>query len=45
MADEPQNFSDSPANQEEQHDDTEAQAKGLGHVAGVELGNRIAGLL
>ena len=45
MTDEPQNFTDSPADQEEQHDDTEAHAEGLGHVAGVKLGNRIAGLL
>lgn len=45
MTDEPQNFADSPADQEEQHDDTEAHAEGLGHVARVELGNRIAGLL
>ncbi len=45
MTDKPQNFSDSPADQEEQHDDTEAHAEGLGHVAGAELGNRIAELL
>lgn len=45
MPDEPQNFTDSTADQEEQHDDTEAHTKGLGHVTGVKLGSRIAELL
>lgn len=45
MTDEPQNFTDSPADQEEQHDDSEAHAKGLGHIAGVKLGSRTAELL
>ncbi|CUA99504.1 hypothetical protein Ga0061062_108148 [Comamonas thiooxydans] len=45
MTDEPQNFTNSPADQEEQHDDTEAHAEGLGHIAGVELGSGTAELL
>lgn len=45
MTDEPQDFADSTADQEEQHDDTEAHTKGLGHVTGVKLGSRIAELL
>ena len=45
MTDEPQNFTDSPSDEEEQHDDTEADAERLSYISRVKLRSGTAELL